>query len=621
MVKRANPDGLFNEPSHRVSAQVSMICLATTNPAKADEEFGIIPQYNNTYRCEPTCTYHVHDNPTASTLWPQIQLYGALMVGTAAGGATPAAITSFKMPAKIPINQFVQIYQNQTTARIIRSYKNPFPGPTATIVPAPANPVTGGAYWSYKYYDSDGNDFFTVGVGNDINLAFRFKPGVGKFEKFASAGNPGTVANLATHEAGAGTGLFQSLVAGDVATVQALMAANQPRDGPTNLTSSFTYGPSSSERIYMYQDSPAVGGVADYAQGTTQTTAGLIPTPTVSQAGVRLTGSTIFYFAQVPFAPVDDFLYSIAQYSYNEQQEYLSVFVSGTVDAAHVLANTSFAALSCVEDDYNRWELTSLWDDSDDNPTTLQIGIVYVGCGEGWSHIPTFQIDTMLDQIDGTGWIATAGKISNTTAEQYRAGLQAGVQPSNKTEWQSIVDGGDPFSNVTQVLRAKALSFKEGGYAWLRPTDDSDYAIRQEIITASSLAGVTGAAATQTMRCRLDDQPFVVHVLQNNTVVGGTVPPQDFLMDLHETGEFTTNSQWRHPVYSMWSQDAWKASAEQLKYLPQLMPNASHDLITAIGSGLHRLGVSPATIGTIKTWYERLKPVGKAIGDVLLAAL
>ncbi len=566
---------MFANRDEKMSGQTSMIVLATTNPKLCDETFHTVPRYNDVYRVEATEVYHVHDNPTASVLWPQVQKTYNLLT------ATGPVVVATNMPAKIPLNQFVLVYQNALMCRMIRSYKNGT-----------------GAYWFYNVLNENGTFTFTVPILTAGVEPFQMRPAGMVYQS-----GFGQLALTASTDRAAAQGLFGLLAAGDLGFITNIAAAGAPRDGPTDLSSGFYYG----DRNFVYADGTPNNPGVTYGIGTTavnQTSAA-----TVAQVGQFLTGCYIFYWITPPAMGVGkNCFFGITMLGYNEQQETMYTTASGTVTTAQALTNSSFAAIPAGFDDYYRWDITLQSDDSA-ILERAQVGVMYVGTGEGWSHLPTFQVDTVQNEIEGSGWVSTTGLCSNTTAPLTRGGLQAGLQPPNKVEWQSLVDTLDPFGVVTDKFGSSALPFDRGGYAWLRPTDDDDYRLKEEIIDAS---GLTGTTRVNTYRTRLDNQPFMAHVLNNDNLS----QVQSVLFDFHQTGEFSTDTQWRHPEYSNWSQSAWKSAAEALKHVPQLTVNDKHDYITSIGSGL---GVSQGTIDSIKKWIARLMPVGQAALQALLA--
>lgn len=582
-------------PPDNLSAQVSLLTLATTNAKLANDQ-GVIGRYNDTYRSDPTEVYYLDASFTAGTLWPQKQIQTPVLTSF-------TATTPTNLPAKIPQNQYVSIMKTNLLCRFIQSYKN-----------------ASGAYWIYDVLSTQGETLFTVSLPNNTPSTQRLRVGGMKF-------NPSRLTSICAADIAAAPngGMFGSGSGATTTIIQGLATAAVPRDGPTNISSSFTY----LDREYVYGDqqmAAAAGTTNGSAAGAGTTQVGCNGFPlTAAQLGSSLTGGYIFYFVSPPSLPGSGSMtYTINMYSYNEQEEYLSSVISGIVTSAKAIAGCSFAYLPVPADDYNRFEI--VLQSSVNGATEFSIGILYVATGEGWAHIPTLQVDTVLGEIEGSSWLATNQLISNTTAELYKAGLQAGVQPANRVEWQSIVDNGDPFTHVTQVLKAESLSFKKGGYSWLRGTSDQDYAVKEEVVQASTNPNSSGDS--DIYRTQLDAQPFFAHVINNNSFTNGVLNVQDFLMHIYETGEFTTDTKWRHPLFSQWNPLAWTMMAESIKHIPQLTENDLHDFITTIGAGLKKAGSIGARAITntenILAWLKRAQEVGGKVAPLvapLLAAL
>lgn len=575
---------LINNMNERLTAQTSIITLATTNPTLCDETFRTVPRYNDVYRVEATEVYHVHDNPTAKVLFPQAQLNYTQLTGT---GPVTASVPA---PSKIPIGQFLTLYQNSLMCRMIQSFKNSTMG-----------------YWCYQLLNSSGNFNFRSSVAGGapaINQPFSsatttLRPSGMVYPAF------GQLLSVATADQAAAQGLFGNFAAGDLGFISTIAAAGVPRDGPTNISSGFYYG----DRDYVYADAAPSNPGFVYNIGGTQI--GGTNSASVAQVGQFLTGCFIFYWTVLPsMAATKQLAVTVQMLGYNEQEEVQYTSAHSLISTVQLINGTSFAAIPTGFDDYYTFVI-SMTSNDPAVQNEASFGILYIGTGEGWAHLPTFQVDTVQNEIEGSGWVATTGLATNTTAPLTRGALQAGLQPPNKVEWQSLVNAKDPFEAITSKFGAKALPFDRGGYAWLRPTDDEDYRLKEEIVDASTIA--SGVTRQNIYRTRLDNQPFMAHCINNDNLS----QPQSILFTFDQTGEFSTDTLWRHPEYSEWNQSAWKAAAEALKHVPQLTINDKHDYITTIGSGI---GVSQGTIDSVKKWIAKLLPIGQAAITALLAA-
>jgi len=201
---------LINNVNERMTAQTSIIILATTNPALCDEKFKTVPRYNDVYRVEATEIYHVHSNPTAKSLFPQAQLQYRQLT------ATGPTVTLVNAPAKIPLGQFLTLYQNSLMCRMIQSFKNPSMG-----------------YWCYSLLNSAGTTNFRASISAIVAAptitsptTSVLRPSGMVYPAFA------TLSAVATADQANAQGLFGALAVADLGIINGLSAAGVPPERP-----------------------------------------------------------------------------------------------------------------------------------------------------------------------------------------------------------------------------------------------------------------------------------------------------------------------------------------------------------------------------------------------------
>lgn len=560
--------------TQKMSADAAACVLQTSNPHAAAAA-GIRRRYNANLRAEATEWYHIHEIINSSSLWPQQQLYYPLLTGP--GGA----VSPIGMNAKIPLNQFVTILKMNLAQRMIRSFKN-VAGATTTAA------VTGATYtyWFYDVYDIDGSIDFNVpvsgtsGAAESITTFADLRPG--KALNFCQ-----NLASVMSKDAGAAGGVFSSLDAAGRTLVNSWNANSVPIHGPALAANA--QGDDAEFPTTIYGDSGAnVSAGKDYGSGSANGTEGVVPT--IPQIGGILTGSYIFYFITPPTLSGGNLYGQVSMYGDNEGQPYLIKKVDFAVPAAGVVQYASFASLQIDLDDYHFFRVSFGTTALNVTPGTevCEIGIMYIGTGEGWSHLMTPDLLSVAAEIEMNSWIASAQLATNVTPDQYRGGVQAALQPPQGTYWQAFVDNGDPFATLTGQgntgYRVEAIPFKDGGYFFLRPADETNYALKTEIVQASSISGVLagpGGVGARAYRVPLQDQPFICHVINNTAInnfqAGQPIPIQNVLWHTDMVGEFTTPTQWRAPIASNTSEQAWVEHDKIIKHMKQLYTNKGHE--------------------------------------------
>jgi hypothetical protein len=234
-----------------------------------------------------------------------------------------------------------------------------------------------------------------------------------------------------------------------------------------------------------------------------------------------------------------------------------------------------------------------------------------VKAGEDWAHLQTTQVASQFGVVNENSWISTTCLMQNGTIGQYAGGFQAGVQGSRSDEWQSYVDGGDPYDFITTVKRFKALKADNGGYFFLTATDDEDYRLREEVYYNTRVENETGLTVLPygvAMKVPVEDTPFYIHCVNVPAPTTNT-PIQQLQWIYAVSGEVSADSLWRETFASTYSEESWEEYESAMKGMRQLYENPSHDAATML-KALVPPGINPgagsADIDLILKWLPLL---------------
>lgn len=583
--------------AEQLSAKASAIVLQTANPHLAAEA-GIRERYNASLRSEATEWYHIHEDVTTSPLWPQ-QILTYPLLTTYAVGKVAAQTISTEPPHKMPINQFVTLLRQNLACRIIRSFKN---GGMSTQPANVANISNTSSYWFYDLCDQDGSVDFSVSCG--------FKDSTTEINPGKALAGCASLAAVMTADFAAATGVFGLTNAGTQSVINAWSTQNAKKDGP--IAAAHAQGDSSDFPTTHYADAAANFGAAKKV-GVGSASPAVAATPTAPQLGGILTGSYIFYWITPPTGTAGALVTASLTYLADNEGEPYTIDEVDISQALPIAANTTFASFSVPLDDYHKFRITINNAGLIDSSTThVEFGIMYIGTGEGWSHLMTPDLDTVAAEIEMNSWIATSQLITNVTPIQYRGGLQCGIQPPQGTYWQTFVDNLDPFKTILTFgntgYKAEAMDFTKGGYFFVRPADEEDYHLKTEVVQSSSISGFeSDINGGRCFRVPLQDQTFAIHCIQNTALLtvpapGQPIPIMNLLFHTDMVGEFTTPTQWRSPVPSETPEEAWPQSFKALKHMRQFFTNKDHNQHTVEAAK----NAPPNTLETILQWVPHL---------------
>jgi hypothetical protein len=562
--------------AERISAEASAIVFATVNPQAADDMLEFIPKQAGVFRGQQTEVYHVSKTFDGNADFKGVQ--NLLTYYTTGPVAHQVAMTP-----KIPLNQFVTILKRDLCLRIIRSYKNN----TAD-------------YTIYSLINDDGSTLFELPLGAPVVCR------VG-----GMVSDPAKIGAIALADRTNTNGLFNALAGADVTLLQSFATNNVAVHGK------YAAAKVQGDRTYTWwaaQETP-IPASADWIVS--------MPAPSANQALANVAQSTFIFYWVTPPPPTSGKI-TINMYGRNEGQEYLCKNVSGSMSGANMVAGVSFASIVCPADDDYRFEL--LVDNTGGSDAGAQVGtfgIVAIKTGEDWSHLMTTEVDTQFGTIKQNNWIATSMLCMNGTNGQNVGGFQSGVQGDKDDEWQAYVDGQDPYQYITTIRRQKVMTVENGGYSFLRPMSAEDYKLVTEIDYAERNNPVTfGAAPNQgpTFYVPARDSPFYIHCVSAPTV-SANQSQQVLTWRIDQTGEYSTDSQWRHPTLSKENAAAWDEAIKILVRIPQLYENPKHNAETMLHSLLTKSGISGSTADNVLRWGKVLFNVGKKAIPLILGAM
>lgn len=605
----------LNSAGQWLSAQASHIYLYSVNPALGDDMLNNeVPRFNDAERTQPTVTYSVSRDPTSATEWPQIPV--TFFTVGAAGVRTDVTID---IPLKMPNSQFVSILRPELCGRMIRSFKN-----------------QGAQFWAYNVLSSEGLTTWTVACNPDIPVTTKLE--VGGMVADTGATILGIMAADATNDVGIfNDAVFQSGGVGET-TMANFFNNVVNKDGKYSTS---WYDENLSE-VYVYADKNAMGSENDFAAGGNETSGGggIGATTTPAEAGALITGCYVFYLVVPPHIPASDgthgptlahqgVTFCVSIYGNNEGKEYLAATLPGFIVGTDLVdyVSSDFCVWPVDQDDYYRFEITAYLvgyatasNAAGYLPVTvdsgaagasfqMEIGIAYVGNGEGWSHLMTPQVEGEFPVIIDDNAIATTELIVNGTNLQNIGGFVVAHQPSNDTYWQTYADNGNPFQHITEFLHRPPIGFKNGCYTALKMTPH-DYQLRKEIFQPSSFNSGTSA----TFQCRLNNVPFAITCVSNQANLGVGSTPTNFvqqtIFDGRFAGEHTTNSMWRRPKVTQFSEAAWREFNSMIKTQDLFSSNNTHNYKTLLASGISK-GISG--LNSVAEWIPKIAGVARAV--------